>query len=97
MMATSTYSRTEVSLHKSLSEKSCCSKKQHKTSKETTSKSCCKGQCNPFMSCCGFCSLVSEVKIELLGDIVQERNFSTKADKLFVRYLSSAWHPPQLV
>jgi len=49
------------------------------------------------MSCCGFCSLVSEVKIELLGEIVQERNFSTKADKLFVSYLSSAWHPPQLV
>lgn len=97
MTITSAMPVRNESVSKDSCQKSCCdTKKENHTGKSNTN-SCCKSMCNPFMSCCGFCSLTTYLTFDFSTVLLSQNKFYDFADKLFVIYLSSAWNPPQMV
>ena len=86
-----------VSVNEVSCNKSCCAtQKDHQTEQSGTN-SCCKSLCNPFMSCCGFCALMTNLNIGYAAILLSQDKFFDLEVKLFVIYISAAWHPPQMV
>lgn len=86
-----------MSVSKVSCKKSCCEIKKEKHSQKSNTDNCCKGICNPFMSCCGFCALITSLNLDFSPILFSQNEFYDFADKLFVIYLPSAWNPPQVV
>ena len=49
------------------------------------------------MSCCGFCVLMTNLNIDYAAILLSQDKFFDFDVKLFVIYISAAWHPPQMV
>jgi hypothetical protein len=79
-------------------DKSCTMSCCKKVKQETKTNQNCKGTCtNPFMSCCGFCTLTSNEKFIFFDTFFTTQKFKSYADKVLISFYASAWHPPQMV
>ena len=73
----------------------CCKSKSSKSDNST--KSCCKGICNPFMPCCGFYHQDKVVEIKPQFEYIEKLSFFSKNENHDFEFCSQNWHPPQFL
>lgn len=58
----------------------------------------CNGNCNPFKTCgnCFGCTISAQSYTAFVLPLYSDKTTSTKQDKLFSKFTSDFWQPPQL-